>query len=203
MCHVSICRVVWSLQFFIQWLFYMCGQIQGRNVALNTSFPAISAFYPLERIIVSVHGFLSWFPTWKARCLRRVQSTNQVCFRTRHPAVSPTHCFAERSLFAGKVVSGVGISPALSRRLGLVTFKASFQPTFLWSCLYVFMTPMIVSNLTVYFKRFYFSKALASADVTIFFSSSAVYMVVFVVLRELQGSGRLDDCLISVLNLWV
>lgn len=169
MCHINMCHVVWSLQFFFQCLLYMCGQIQGRNVALNTLFPAVSAFYPSEGIIVSVHGFLSWFPTWKARCLRRVQSTNQVCFCTRHPAVSPTHCFAERSLFAGKVVSGVGISPALSRRLGLVTFKASFQPTFLWSCLYVFMTPMIVSNLTVS-KDFISQRDLhLTADVTLFF----------------------------------
>lgn len=202
MCHINMCHVVWSLQFFFQCLLYMCGQIQGRNVALNTLFPAVSAFYPSEGIIVSVHGFLSWFPTWKARCLQRVQHTNQVCFCTRHPAGSPTHCFAERSLFAGKVVSGVGISPALSRRLGLVTFKASFQPTFLWSCLYV--TPMIVSNLTVCFKRFYFSKGHASdCWCNPIFSSSAVYMVVFVVLRELQGSERLGDCLISVLSLWV
>lgn len=41
----------------------MCGQIQGRNVALNTWFPAVSAFYPLEGM--SVHegeGVSSWFP---------------------------------------------------------------------------------------------------------------------------------------------
>ena len=91
---------VWS-EFFTD---HFLISIQGRNIALNASFTAVSAFYPLERIIMSVHAFLRWFLTWKARCLRRVQSTNQAWLCTRHPAVSPTHCCAEHSLFAWKSV---------------------------------------------------------------------------------------------------
>lgn len=33
--------------------------VQGRNIVLNASLTAVSAFYPLERIIMSVHAFLT------------------------------------------------------------------------------------------------------------------------------------------------